>query len=81
MSTVPPKELVRLWSQEQITVEMAVGHIMQNLAKLQDAIDAQRQMLHGALEVQRQMLAEIQGDIDSTRGQIKERRKTRMHIP
>lgn len=66
MGAVSPDELARLWSQEQISVEMAIGQITQNLVRLQNALDAQRQLLQAALEVQRQMLADLQRDLEKT---------------
>jgi len=35
MSTVTPTELLKLWKLENMQPEMAVGHILQNLVKLQ----------------------------------------------
>ncbi|MEI6776558.1 MAG: hypothetical protein WCK70_06625 [Chloroflexales bacterium] len=64
MGAVLPDELARLWSQEQITTDMAIGQITQNLVRLQSAIDSQRQMLQTALEVQRQMLVALQGNLE-----------------
>lgn len=64
MGAVPPEELARLWSQEQITPEMAIGQITQNLVRLQSALEAQRQLLQTTLEAQRQILAEIQGGLE-----------------
>lgn len=40
MSTITPVELLNLWKQEQIPVEMAIGHILQNLVKQQSALEA-----------------------------------------
>ncbi len=40
MGTIPPQDLLKKWQREEITVEMAIGHILQNLAKIQTAIDA-----------------------------------------
>jgi hypothetical protein len=40
MGTVPPKELLKKWECEEITVEMAVGHILQNLVQLMTIIEA-----------------------------------------
>jgi hypothetical protein len=40
MGTMPPAELLRLWQQEKLTAEMAVGYIIQNLVNLQRSIDA-----------------------------------------
>lgn len=59
MGTMSPKELARLWRQEQLSVEMAIGHITQNLAQLQRALDTQRQLLHATLEQQRQLLLSL----------------------
>ncbi len=39
MSTAAPSELLRLWKLEQLSVEMAIGHVLQNLVK-------QHEMLH-----------------------------------
>lgn len=60
MGTVSPDELSRLWRQEQLTVEMAIGHITQNLVQLQGALDAQRQLLQASLEQHRQLLVTLQ---------------------
>lgn len=65
MGAILPDELARLWSQEQITTDMAIGQITQNLVRLQCALDSQRQMLQAALEVQRQMLAKLQSDLEN----------------
>lgn len=59
MGTMSPEELARLWRQEQLSVEMAIGHITQNLAQLQSALDTQRQLLHASLEQQRQLLLSL----------------------
>ncbi len=40
MGTMPPQDLLKKWQREEITAEMAIGHILQNLAKVQTAIDA-----------------------------------------
>ncbi|MCP4369798.1 MAG: hypothetical protein GY797_17040 [Deltaproteobacteria bacterium] len=40
MGTMPPQDLLKKWEREEITVEMAIGHILQNFAKIQTAIDA-----------------------------------------
>lgn len=63
MAALPPEELLRLWRQEALSVEMAIGHIIQNLVKLQDALNAQRQLLQATLEAQRQALAGIQANL------------------
>ena len=40
MSTITPAELLSLWKQEQIAVEMTTGHVLQNLVKQQTAIES-----------------------------------------
>ena len=40
MGTLPPQDLLKEWTLEKLTVEMATGHTVQNLVKLQQAIDA-----------------------------------------
>ncbi len=39
MSTVTPQELLKAWKLEQMTVEMTMGHVVQNLVILRDEID------------------------------------------
>ena len=34
MGTLSPQELLKKWELEEITVEMAVGHILQHLVKI-----------------------------------------------
>ena len=40
MGALTPTELLTLWKQEQVTVEMSIGHIVQNLVKQQTTIEA-----------------------------------------
>jgi hypothetical protein len=40
MGTLPPKDLLREWSLENLTTEMATGHTLQHLVRIQQAIDA-----------------------------------------
>jgi len=40
MGTISSQELIKKWEREEMTVEMAIGHILQHLAKIQTAIDA-----------------------------------------
>ncbi len=40
MSTMTPTELLNLWQQEQITIEMSIGHILQNLVKQQFVLES-----------------------------------------
>jgi ABC-type transporter Mla subunit MlaD len=59
MGTISPEELARLWREEALSVEMAIGHITQNLVHLQGALDANRQVLQASLEQHRQLLATL----------------------
>jgi hypothetical protein len=40
MGTMHPQELLKQWELETIPHEMATGHTLQNLAKMQQTIDA-----------------------------------------
>jgi len=40
MSTVTPEELFKQWKLESIPLEMAMGHVLQNLIKQQTAQEA-----------------------------------------
>ena len=40
MGALTPTELLTLWKQEQVTVEMTIGHLVQNLVKQQTTLDA-----------------------------------------
>ena len=40
MATMLPSELLKLWSREQIPAEMTLGHVVQNLVKLHDEVEA-----------------------------------------
>jgi hypothetical protein len=46
MATVTPNELLRLWTREKITIDMAIGHILQNLVDMQRAYDARNLTLY-----------------------------------
>ncbi len=39
MGTMHPQELLKQWELETMPVEMATGHSLQNLVKIQQAID------------------------------------------
>jgi hypothetical protein len=45
MATMPPDELLRLWSRESLTSEMAIGHLIQNLVHQQAALAAMQSTL------------------------------------
>jgi len=40
MGTIHPQKLLNKWQLEEMTVEMEIGHILQNSVKIQAAIDA-----------------------------------------
>lgn len=40
MGAIPPPKLLQQWRLEKMTVERATGHTLQNLVKLQQAIEA-----------------------------------------
>lgn len=40
MGALTPTELLTLWKQKEVTIEMSVGHLIQNLVKQQTAIEA-----------------------------------------
>jgi len=58
MAAVPPQELWKLWKQEQITSEMAIGQLIQNQAEQQSALDAQRQTIALLQAQMNQLLAQ-----------------------
>ncbi len=53
MSTMPPSELLKLWTLEKVTVEMAIGHILQNLVKTQTSAKSRDTSLY-----------KLRGDVD-----------------
>ena len=60
MSTITPAELLSLWKQEQIAVEMTTGHVLQNLVKQQSAIESLTALL-GRLRVDVERLIALIG--------------------
>ncbi|MFN8488638.1 MAG: hypothetical protein U0350_13645 [Caldilineaceae bacterium] len=58
MAAVPPQELWKLWKQEQITSDMAIGQLIQNQAEQQTALDAQRQTIAHLQSQINQLLAQ-----------------------
>ncbi len=40
MSTITPQEILNQWKLEQIPVEMAMGHVLQNLIQQQTILDS-----------------------------------------
>ncbi|MEI2607576.1 MAG: hypothetical protein V9G20_02970 [Candidatus Promineifilaceae bacterium] len=41
MGTLHIQELLQQWQLEKITTEMAIGHLIQNLANIQSVLDVQ----------------------------------------
>ncbi|MFN8490881.1 MAG: hypothetical protein U0350_25030 [Caldilineaceae bacterium] len=39
MSTYPPDQLMHLWKTDQIDSQMAIGHVLQNLAILTELVN------------------------------------------
>ena len=74
MGTVTPEELLKRWTLEKLPVEMAIGHILQNLLKVQAATEANGVML-------RQLRTDVDGLIAHTgmmpRSQGKNKPRTR----
>jgi len=68
MGTMPPKELLTLWARDDMPVEMAVGHILQNLAKLQTSVEANHLKIH-----------QLQTALESLIGKDKATQKTTRH--
>ena len=54
MGTITPDELLKLWKLEKVTVEMAIGHILQNLIKVHAATETLDTSLYG-----------LRGDVDA----------------
>jgi len=46
MSTVPPAELLKSWTLENMTSEMTIGHMLQNLVKLHRDFEADHLTLY-----------------------------------
>lgn len=45
MGTVSPDELAHMWREETLTPDMAIGYLTQNVARMQQALEAQQQAL------------------------------------
>jgi hypothetical protein len=63
MGTMAPDDLARLWRHEQLSTEMAIGHVIQHIVRLHHALDSQRQLLHASLEQQRQLLLALEATL------------------
>ncbi len=50
MATMPPTELLKLWDREEMTPEMAIGHMLQNMVKEETF---QRMLLNLRADVER----------------------------
>ena len=68
MGTMPPENLVTLWARDDMPVEMAIGHILQNLAKLQATVEANHRRIH-----------QLQLTLENLIGKDKIPQKTRSH--
>ncbi len=64
MATEPPAELWKLWKQEQLTTEMAIGYLIQNQVKHEQAMIAANQARAG-----------LRSDLDYTVAQVKTHQK------
>ncbi len=59
METYTPQELLSLWQREEPAPETITGHILQNLVRIQRALDAHN-ISHYALK----------GEVDQLRGEV-----------
>ncbi|GEM_PF-5421339 len=57
MSFYTPSDLLRLWQQEQLTTEQALGHVLQIVQAQQQSLQAQQQRLR---ELEQQCAARIE---------------------
>ncbi len=46
MSTMPPDELLKLWTLDKLPLEMAMGHVLQNLVKVQASLETLKTSSH-----------------------------------
>ncbi len=53
MSTMPPDELLKLWTLDKLPLEMAMGHVLQNLVKVQASLETLKTSSH-----------KLQGNVD-----------------
>ncbi len=61
MGAVAPEELARLWTQDEVTIERAIGQIVQQLVTIQVSLDRQAQAL-GQLRREMSTLIAPSGD-------------------
>lgn len=45
MATYSPEDLLKLWKQQELPMEMTTGHILQNLVVIQDELNAVKREL------------------------------------
>ncbi|MFP4437437.1 MAG: hypothetical protein ACLFVO_09335 [Chloroflexaceae bacterium] len=57
MSFYAPSDLLRLWQQEQLTAEQALGHVLQILQAQQQMLQAQQQRLR---DLEQQFAAQVE---------------------
>ena len=65
MATYSPQDLFRLWTLQKLPLEMATGHILQNLVTMQDTIDALKRDL-AELRVNKSSMATSGSEGNST---------------
>ncbi len=76
MSTYDPEELLSQWKQHGLDVEMAMGHVLQNLVQQQVTQAAKRQLQGTLNQHQREIQAlradvtQMQTDIDRLTAQV-----------
>ncbi len=80
MSTHDPKKLLSLWRKEKIDVDMAIGHLLQNLINQQKSlattnatttqIQSSRKMLQAEIKTLQADLKQLQCVVDRLRTRI-----------
>ncbi|MBV7336438.1 hypothetical protein KFU94_51045 [Chloroflexi bacterium TSY] len=66
MSAYDPEKLLSKWKQQELTVEMAMGHVLQNLAKQQEAQVAtatRSRQLQGTLNQHQSEIQALRADV------------------
>jgi len=63
MGTIPPSELLKLWQLEKITLEMAIGHLIQNLVNVRNTQDGHEISIRSLQSKINQMTEIINGEL------------------
>ena len=66
MGTIPPKKLLSQWKKETLTVEMAIGHLLQHLV-LQNEVEQKMDIEHAQIMT---TLKELQTSVRSLRTDV-----------